>query len=64
MYHFTFIEDTSMESGSVNPEMQEKAKETEHGSNDPQQNFLQKTAEFLHKYLNQPNCFRIFISKN
>jgi len=28
------------------------------------QSLLQKTAHFLNKYLNQPNCVRIYISKN
>ncbi len=64
MYHFTFIEDTSMESGSVKPEMQEEAKEQDAGSNERQQSLFQRTAQFLHKHLNQPNCFRIYISKN
>jgi hypothetical protein len=28
------------------------------------QTFFRKTAAFLHKYIDQPNCVRIFISKN
>jgi hypothetical protein len=28
------------------------------------QGFLSKTASFLHKYIDQPNSVRIFISKN
>ncbi len=65
MYRLTLIEDASMGSGSNKPEVQENdCPENEASAAKPQQDFLQKTAQFLHKYLNQPNCVRIFISKN
>jgi len=60
MHHFVIIEDTSKETRQGYPEQQTGSTEK-----DPQQkNILKSTARFLQKYFDQPNCVRIFISKN
>ena len=64
MYHFTFIEETSIETEAKHSEMQEKETIKAVEKMAKSQSFLRKTAIFLHKYINQPNCVRIFISKN
>jgi 4-diphosphocytidyl-2C-methyl-D-erythritol kinase len=64
MYHFTFIDEASIETENKLSETQEI--ELQAAAEEPvkSQNFLKKTAYLLHKYLDQPNCVRIFISKN
>lgn len=64
MYHFTFIEETSSETEDKHSEMQEKETINTADNMTKSQSFLRKTAIFLQKYIDQPNCVRIFISKN
>ncbi len=64
MYHFTFIEETSMNAEDKHSEMQENEALTAAENQKKPSGFLSKTASFLHKYIDQPNCVRIFISKN
>ncbi len=64
MYRFTFIDESSVKS---EPERSLSENETSDHDNlevKSSQSLLQKTAHFLNKYLNQPNCVRIYISKN
>ena len=64
MYHFTFYEETSLDTEVRASETQEKElTQTVQNVSKPE-NILRKTAYFLHKYLDQPNCVRIYISKN
>ncbi len=64
MYHFTFIDETSTEYLSTPSEKQEREMTTSVKKSSTSQSILKKTAYFLHQYLDQPNCVRIFISKN
>ena len=64
MYHFTIIDEASKENERLSAQPQEIAslevKEHEPGT----KKFIRSTALFLHRYLEQPNCIRIYISKN
>ena len=64
MYHFTFIEETSAELEQDRVEMQENVFEPENMGSEKKNTLVQKTSDFLHRYLDQPNCVRIFIKKN
>ena len=64
MYHFTFIDEASVENERENEKMQEKNRINLATKNFTYTGFFQKTADFLHQYFEQPNCGRIFISKN
>ena len=64
MYHFTFIEETSNETENNHSTTQENEAITAAENQSKPTSFLSKTASFLHKYIDQPNCIRIFISKN
>lgn len=64
MYHFTFIDEASTENELVNSEKQETVLENKIEQNENEKNIIKKTANFLHRYLDQPNCVRIYISKN
>jgi hypothetical protein len=62
MYRFSIIDDAIMEEQADQQDPQEEKSEAE-PSNHPE-NFLQKSAFFLHQVVNQRNSIRIFISKN
>ena len=69
MYHFTFIDEASTENETLSNEtlnLEKQETEMEHTIEQPEieKNIIQKTAHFLHRYLDQPNCVRIYISKN
>jgi hypothetical protein len=64
MYHFTFIEETSLETEAKRSGTQENERIETLTESTKSQSLLKKTAYFLHKYLDQPNCVRIYISKN
>jgi len=65
MYHFTFIDEASNEKSEndISDQQINTAEMVVKQSND-RHNLIEKTASFLHRYLDQPNCVRIFISKN
>lgn len=69
MYHFTFIDEASIENEPDNIEItssekQEPVSENEIEKNKNEKNIIKKTAHFLHRYLDQPNCVRTYLSKN
>ena len=64
MYHFTFIDEASLETETNPSESQEIELEKAIKKSSETKTFLKKTANFLQKVLDQPNCVRIFISKN
>lgn len=64
MYHFNFIEETSIETEAKHSETQEKEPMITSENETRSLSFLNRTATFLHKYIDQPNCVRIYISKN
>jgi len=64
MYHFTFIEETSIETEDKHSEPQEQEHTQTISKVSKPENILRKTAYFLHKYLDRQNCVRIYISKN
>jgi len=74
MYHFTFIDEASTENETLsnealsnetlNLEKQETVLENTIEQPENEKNIIKKTAHFLHRYLDQPNCVRIYISKN
>jgi hypothetical protein len=64
MYHFTFIDEASIENEQESSNLQEKMITQENEKSDQKNTIIQKTSEFLHRYLDQPNCVRIFINKN
>lgn len=64
MYHFTFIDEASAENESFNTEKQETISKKTIEQAENEKNIIKKTAHFLHRYLDQPNCVRIYISKN
>ena len=64
MYHFTFIDEASTENELVNSEKQKTISESTLAQPENKKNIIKKTAHFLHRYLDQPNCVRIYISKN
>jgi hypothetical protein len=64
MYHFTFIDEASAENEQKSSNLQKKALEQANEKSDPKNSLIQKTSDFLHRYLDQPNCVRIFINKN
>lgn len=64
MYHFTFFEETSLNTETKHSDAQEEKMAETFDKDAKQQSLLKKTAYFLHKYLDQPNCVRIYISKN
>ncbi len=64
MYHFTFIDEASAENEQERSYLQENTLEQVNEKSDQKNTLIQKTSEFLHRYLDQPNCVRIFISKN
>lgn len=64
MHHFIIIDEASPEVEPMCSELQETTLEKEIKQVQNSRNLLRSTAHFLHKYFNQPNCVRIFISKN
>lgn len=64
MYHFTFIDETSTDPEVIPSEPQEKASKMPINKISKSRKFMKRTSHLLYKYLDQPNCVRIFISKN
>ena len=64
MYHFTFIDEASHENEQDLLQVQETAQHEQIENSQERNTLFQKTTEFLHRYLDQKNCVRIFISKN
>jgi 4-diphosphocytidyl-2C-methyl-D-erythritol kinase len=64
MYHFTFIDEASVENEQERSNSQEQEAAQVNENAEQENKIIQKTSEFLHRYLDQPNCVRIFISKN
>ena len=64
MYHFTLIDEASTENELLKTDLQEEQLITPVDETATKKNMIQKTAAFLYRYLDQPNCMRIFISKN
>lgn len=64
MYHFTFIDEASPQTEQPGSVLQEKKLDTTEEQSKSKNNLFKKTANFLYHYLDQPNCVRIFISKN
>ncbi len=65
MHHLFFIDATSNTTEQYESSIPQEITLTK--ANKPSldsENFLKKSARFLHQYLDQPNCVRIFISKN
>ena len=64
MYHFTIIDEASKENERLSAQQQEitslEVKEHQQGT----KKFIRNTALFLHRYLEQTSCIRIYISKN
>lgn len=64
MYHFTLIDEASLDHEPNSSLMQEKTLENTSNQSRATSNVLMKTAHLLQKYINQPNCVRIYINKN
>ncbi len=64
MYHFTFIDEASVENEQERSNSQEQEAAQVNENAEQKNKIIRKTSEFLHRYLDQPNCVRIFISKN
>lgn len=64
MYHFILIDEASTEADQISSAAQKEVSRTALPQSEISQNLLKKTAKFLHQYIDQPNCCRIFISKN
>lgn len=74
MYHFTFIDEASTGNENLSNEtlsnetlsLEKQETDLKHTIEQPEikKNIIKKTANFLHRYLDQPNCVRIYISKN
>ena len=64
MYHFTLLNEASTEKEHQCSKQQEITTEKAIMPSNKTKNLLKKTGLFLHRYLEQTNGFRIFISKN
>ena len=64
MHHFIIIDEASPEIEPMRSELQETTLEKGTEQGHFSKNILKSTAHFLHKYFDQSNCDRIFISKN
>jgi hypothetical protein len=64
MYHFTLIDEASTQNEMIKTDLQEEQLNNTFEETAAKKNMIQKTAAFLYRYLDQPNCVRIFISKN
>jgi hypothetical protein len=64
MYHFTFIDEASTSTEQKTSVQQNNCSEIVEEQSVKTKNLFKKTANFLYRYLDQPNCVRIFISKN
>ncbi len=64
MYHFTLIDEASTQNEMMKTDLQEEQLINTFEETTAKKNMIQKTAAFLYRYLDQPNCVRIFISKN
>lgn len=64
MYNFTIIDEASKEIEHISSQPQEIATQMVKEPSKASQGFIKSTVHFLHRYLEQPNCIRIYISKN
>lgn len=64
MYHFTIIDEASKEYDRLSAQPQETTLQAEKVTEKGTTNIIKKSAHFLHRYLEQSNCVRIYISKN
>lgn len=64
MYHFTFIDEASTETESLEFEKQENKLEKQTNKSNRSRNLFKKTANFLHQTIDQNNTIRIFINKD
>lgn len=64
MYHFTFIDEASKHNENLSAQPQEITLQAEKEPAKGTTNIIIRSAHFLHRYLEQPNCIRIYISKN
>jgi hypothetical protein len=64
MYHFTIIDEASKENERLSVQSQELTSQAEKEPVKGSTNIIRRSAHFLHRYLEQPNCVRIYISKN
>ena len=64
MYHFTFIDEASAESEKNIDKKQENNVKNMNAQMKSTKATFSKTANFLHKYIEQNNNIRIFINKD
>lgn len=64
MYHFTFIDEASIESEKNVNEKQENKLEGQKANTNKPESLLMRTVRFLHKNIDQNNSIRIFINKD
>lgn len=64
MYHIIIIDEASAEIMQERSNLQENTLEQANQKPEQKNKLIQKTSDFLHRYLDQPNCVRIFISKS